>query len=1135
MKTGPPFLRLAARVVAVSFLCFAGPVYSQTAPLWEAFNDYRPSDQTHPNATGYDLRVTDDGGPLKNRATGLDLNASVRVVVEGSTPDDFGANSPVNPGSPADLVFGGIVDVGNDGLPGLRTSGGTKLSLVFEGLDPAKRHHFRGTVSRGGNYNDRWSVFTITGSEAHVAAHIDGSNNQNLITKANYPAASLGENQVAMNTGDNKAGSLVGWDNIEPGNDGTFTVEAQQYQGAAPFGNPAAAPYGYGFNAIYLAEVESTGELRITDNPPALQVIPAGRAATFRVEASSPQAVSYQWQRADPGGSVYLDIDGATEAVYTTGPLTLDDHGAAFRCMLRSGGFEILSGVSMLEVDADIPSVARVEGSINFNAVYLTFSEPMKLALLADPDNYSIDGGLAIEGVVVRDAVTVRVLTSLQTKGSEHAVTVRNLEDLAGNEVDSGAAAPFRTYSYATETVGLEIWETLGGAAVQDLRNSARFPDQPDVDYAPSAIDSTLVFADGPNNTYGGRFRAWLIPKESGEHHFFLRADDAGEFSISEGVSFEELDDPTRTPEAAAAGNAPFQEPGLDQSTSDPIFLEAGRQYAVQVLWKEANGPDRAQLAWRIAGDTTPADQLEPIPSEFFVYYGANPADSDGDGMSDGYELLHGLDVARNDASEDLDGDGLSNKDEHDRDTAASLEDTDGDGLRDGVETGTGLWVSAGDTGSDPLRVDSDGDTLWDGSEVDGGTDPNKVDTDGDGFADNVELALNTGPTDPSSKPAAIVAVADGSWNDAQIWSDGRAPRSTERYVAVGGVTARLDTAAGAFGGRSLSLIGPGVTLQSGHAGVANVNLMLRNAGLEATASNTLRGGLDLHGHVAVDLGANDLALEAPWSGAPLLTVLGDGSDAIIGSLELRGQGSDFAGLITIIGTRVEARASGSLGAGSITLVGAAVTFGYEYVSPNAILRIQGDGFGLVLDADVTIADLVGMEASGSVIFSLFDLVGGGPYSSADLLSLFQLDTGIAGAGMLTLLGNTGDADLDGLPDAWETANFGGMDGGPGDDPDADGRINLAELAGGTDPNEWDPPETPVDPVPPGNEPGIGSITKDPAGVSLSFPPEIAFDVEYSEDLDDWTVIAIGVGGEFQDPDPVRNARASGYYRGVTR
>ena len=206
--------------------------YAQPVTLWKAYNDYRPGTNTHVNATGYDLRVTDEGGPLKNIETGIDLPATVRVVVEGDAiPDDFGANSNVDPGSPAALLFNGFVEIGgaaNPGLPGVRASAFTKLILVFENLDPTKRYNFRGTVARGGGYNDRWSVFGITGADSYVAAHVDGSNNKNIFTLATFSTGTLGTNQVALNTGDNKAGSLVGWDNIEPGADGSFSIEAEQ-------------------------------------------------------------------------------------------------------------------------------------------------------------------------------------------------------------------------------------------------------------------------------------------------------------------------------------------------------------------------------------------------------------------------------------------------------------------------------------------------------------------------------------------------------------------------------------------------------------------------------------------------------------------------------------------------------------------------------------------------------------------------------------------------------------------------------------------------------------------------------------------------------------------------------------------
>ena len=65
--------------------------------------------------------------------------------------------------------------------------------------------------------------------------------------------------------------------------------------------------------------------------------------------------------------------------------------------------------------------------------------------------------------------------------------------------------------------------------------------------------------------------------------------------------------------------------------------------------------------------------------------------------MPDVYEIAHGLDpLDESDATSDLDGDGLSNIDEYNLGTLASIADSDGDGTNDGDE------VSAG---GDPLTA----------------------------------------------------------------------------------------------------------------------------------------------------------------------------------------------------------------------------------------------------------------------------------------------------------------------------------------------------------------------------------------------------------------------------------------------
>jgi hypothetical protein len=109
---------------------------------------------------------------------------------------------------------------------------------------------------------------------------------------------------------------------------------------------------------------------------------------------------------------------------------------------------------------------------------------------------------------------------------------------------------------------------------------------------------------------------------------------------------------------------------------------------------------------------------MDGLLNEDETKYGTNPnlSDSDGDGRSDGAEVLSGSDPL--DATAiyvDSDGDGLSDTFEQGRGFNPNNNDSDGDGLRDDLE----LVV-----GSNPLKVDSDGDGVSDGKEYDLNSDP---------------------------------------------------------------------------------------------------------------------------------------------------------------------------------------------------------------------------------------------------------------------------------------------------------------------------------------------------------------------------------------------------------------------------
>ena len=115
--------------------------------------------------------------------------------------------------------------------------------------------------------------------------------------------------------------------------------------------------------------------------------------------------------------------------------------------------------------------------------------------------------------------------------------------------------------------------------------------------------------------------------------------------------------------------------------------------------------------------------------------------DADTSGIPDWYEMQHGLQPATPTTSAtDLDGDGLSNLQEFQRNSNPRLADTDGDGLTDNEEPASNVLLS-----------DSDFDGLSDFDEVKGTlpSNPNIADTDSDGLSDLDETSSGLDPSEP--------------------------------------------------------------------------------------------------------------------------------------------------------------------------------------------------------------------------------------------------------------------------------------------------------------------------------------------------------------------------------------------------
>ena len=124
--------------------------------------------------------------------------------------------------------------------------------------------------------------------------------------------------------------------------------------------------------------------------------------------------------------------------------------------------------------------------------------------------------------------------------------------------------------------------------------------------------------------------------------------------------------------------------------------------------------------------------------------------DQDGDQIARWWEQRYGLsDTNAADATSDLDGDGVNNRDEFLNLSNPTLSDTDGDGLTDSQEIVT--------YHTHPGKTDTDGDGLSDYAEVvTHHCDPLDTDSDNDGYLDLDEVLYGGNPNDSSVLPQPL-------------------------------------------------------------------------------------------------------------------------------------------------------------------------------------------------------------------------------------------------------------------------------------------------------------------------------------------------------------------------------------------
>jgi hypothetical protein len=606
---------------------------------WAAFNDHNlhlgPAPTTGPNVTLYHLGIG-PGGPLIDQASGEEVPVMLVVTgVGGDGPDNFGASMDADPGTPADLLFNGIVDIGgvgvgiDEGIIGVRNSETNMVTLTFTNLNPSRKYLFRGTSVRGNNYNDRWAVYTIQGASGFVDAHVNGSSNTNIFTMATFPSGALTNGQVAINSGENRTGSLAGWNEIDPGPDGGFSILQEQYFAGAsqtPFGDPSAGPYGYGMNAIYLVELAPPAPVSIVQQPPAAVTVEEFRLVTLSARADGVPLPRYQWYK---DGTA---IEGATRRIYTITNAAIEDSGDYFVIAENLLNSATSSSATLTVLpDTNAPVVVRAAGSATFDRITVEFNEVLDAASIGDPFNFmvsSVGGPLQVDAVALSpDGKSILLTTGPQTPDTEYSVTVSAVTDLAGNGIGTGTGS-FRSWVNSGACAGA-IFEAFNGTpgpatagviagnTVNLLTSHPSYPDNPSERLLLTRFDSREAYPDDTHEGYGGRIRGVFIPPYSGDWVLYLRCDDGAQLFFN-----------PNGPDASgkvlvrefSGVNANFA-----SGASTPFMLTAGQAYYMEALYKEGVGGDYLQVAAKVTSDTNAPNSLAPIPGAWLGFPAAPP------------------------------------------------------------------------------------------------------------------------------------------------------------------------------------------------------------------------------------------------------------------------------------------------------------------------------------------------------------------------------------------------------------------------------------------------------------------------------------------------------------------------------
>ena len=156
----------------------------------------------------------------------------------------------------------------------------------------------------------------------------------------------------------------------------------------------------------------------ITTHPQNVEV-KENETATFTVNATGTEPLSYRWQQSTDNGSSWTDITGETNATYTIATTTTDMSGTQYRCVVKNSVKEVTSDAATLTVTA-IPTyeiTVQTDGHGTASASSTTARAGEQITLTATPNSgYRFAGWTSSDNITFANAGSAQTTFTMPAK-----------------------------------------------------------------------------------------------------------------------------------------------------------------------------------------------------------------------------------------------------------------------------------------------------------------------------------------------------------------------------------------------------------------------------------------------------------------------------------------------------------------------------------------------------------------------------------------------------------------------------------------------------------------------------------------------------------------------------------------------